>query len=43
MGEMMQALYEKRAPMTSGQDNLNSIKIAYAAVESSTTGEAVIL
>lgn len=43
MGEMMRALHEKREPMTSGRDNLNSIKIAYAAVESSNTGEAVVL
>ena len=43
MGEMMRALHENREPMTSGRDNLNSIKIAYAAVESSNTGEAVAL
>jgi hypothetical protein len=43
MGEMMTALTEQREPQTSGRDNLNSIRIAYAAVESSTTGEAVAL
>lgn len=43
MGEMMQALTEKREPQTSGRDNLNSIRIAYAAVESSETGKAVEL
>lgn len=43
MGEMMQALTEEREPQTSGRDNLNSLKIAYAAVESSNTGQAVEL
>jgi predicted dehydrogenase len=41
MGEMMQALTERREPQTSGRDNLNSVRIAYAAVESSETGKAV--
>lgn len=41
MGELMQALTEGRAPQTSGRDNLQSVKIAYAAVESSQTGKAV--
>jgi predicted dehydrogenase len=41
MGEMMQALTEAREPMTSGRDNLNSIRIADAAVESSQTGQTV--
>src|SRR5438477_212350 len=43
MGEMMRALAEDREPQTSGRDNLSSIRIAYAAVESSSTGEAVEL
>src|SRR5436190_4151223 len=41
MGEMMRALTERREPQTSGRDNLNSIRIAYAAVESSRSGQAV--
>ncbi len=41
MGEMMRALSENREAETSGRDNLNSIKIAEAAVKSSETGEAV--
>jgi len=43
MGEMLSALAEGREPATSGRDNLDSIRIAYAAVESSTTGRAVEL
>jgi predicted dehydrogenase len=43
MGEMMTALTEGREPQTSGRDNLNSIRIAYAAVESSETGQTVDL
>jgi len=43
MGEMMQADTEDREPQTSGHDNLNSIKIAYAAVESAATGRTVAL
>ena len=43
MGELMTALSENRAPQTSGRDNLNSIRIAYAAVQSSESGEAVEL
>jgi predicted dehydrogenase len=43
MGELMRALAEGREPQTSGRDNLHSIRIAYAAVESSKTGEAVAL
>lgn len=38
MGEMLRALAEGREPQTSGRDNLSSIRIAYAAVESSETG-----
>jgi hypothetical protein len=30
-------------PQTSGRDNLNTVRIAYAAVESSATGRAVEL
>lgn len=43
MGEVMNALTENRPPLTTGRDNLNSIRIAYAAVESSQTGHAVEL
>ena len=43
MGEVMRALSENRAPQTLARDNLNSIRIAYAAVESSETGRAVEL
>lgn len=43
MGEMLRALREGREPQTSGRDNLNSIKIAYAAVQSSNSGETVHL
>jgi predicted dehydrogenase len=43
MGEMLRALAEKREPQTSGRDNLNSIRIAYAAVESSRSGRTVEL
>ena len=43
MGELMRALNENREPTTSGRDNLNSIKIAYAAVESSETGHTISL
>lgn len=43
MGELMQSLNENREPMTSGRDNLNSIRIAYAAVESAATGRSVDL
>lgn len=43
MGEMMRALNEDREPQTSGRDNLNSIKIAYAAVESARSGNSVAL
>jgi predicted dehydrogenase len=41
MGELMRALREGREPQTSGRDNLDSISIAYAAVESAETGQAV--
>jgi predicted dehydrogenase len=43
MGEMMRAVAEDREPLASGRDNLESIKIAYAAVESSRTGRTVDL
>lgn len=43
MGEMMAALSEGRAPLTSGRDNLNSLRIAFAAVHSSQTGQSVDL
>ena len=41
MGELLQALAEGRQPATSGRDNLDTVRIAGAAVRSSTTGEAV--
>ncbi|HET6314940.1 MAG TPA: gfo/Idh/MocA family oxidoreductase, partial [Chloroflexota bacterium] len=41
MGELMSALAEGREPATSGRDNLQSIRLAFAAVESSETGRAV--
>jgi predicted dehydrogenase len=41
MGEMMQALSEGRETATSGRDNLNTLRVAFAAVESSETGQAV--
>jgi predicted dehydrogenase len=43
MGELMRALTEEREPETSGRDNLNTLRIAYAAVESSETGRTVEL
>lgn len=43
MGELMRALAEDREPLTSGEDNLESIKIAYAAVRSSESGRSVEL
>lgn len=43
MGELMQALTEARPPLTNGRDNLQSLKIALAAVQSSETGRAVSL
>ncbi len=43
MGAFMLALAEGRDPPTSGRDNLQSIRIAYAAVESSETGRTVDL
>lgn len=43
MAERMFSLAEAREPQTSGRDNLNSIKIAYAAVRSSEEGRAVVL
>lgn len=43
MGELMRAIAEEREPETSGADNLESIEIAYAAVESSRTGRSVEL
>jgi predicted dehydrogenase len=43
MGEMMAALAEGREPETSGRDNLKTLAIALAAVESAATGRAVEL
>ena len=41
MGEMQRALAEDVEPQASGRDNLNSIRITNAAVESSKTGRTV--
>lgn len=43
MGEMLTALSEGRPPETNGLDNLETLRIAYAAVESAETGRAVEL
>jgi predicted dehydrogenase len=41
MGELLSALAAGRAPVTSGRDNLDSVRIALAAVESAESGRAV--
>jgi predicted dehydrogenase len=43
MGELLTALAQGRVPATSGRDNLESLKLALAAVESSESGRAVQL
>ncbi len=43
MAEMMNALTEEREPLTSGRDNLNTVRVAYAAVISSNEGRTVEL
>ena len=43
MGEFMSSLTEKREPLTSGADNLKTVRIAEAAVISSKTGKTVDL
>jgi predicted dehydrogenase len=43
MGELLLSLAEGRAPMTSGRDNLESLRLAFAAVASSESGAAVSL
>jgi len=43
MAERMLSLADQREPQTSGHDNLNSIKIAYAAIRSSEEGRSVAL
>jgi predicted dehydrogenase len=43
MGELMQSITEDRQPMCHARDNLESISMALAAVESSQTGETVPL
>ncbi len=43
MAERMLSLADQREPQTSGHDNLNSIKIAYAAIRSSEEGRTVAL
>ena len=43
MGELMRAIHEDREPATSGRDNLQSLQIAFAAVQSASTGLAVEL
>ena len=41
MGELMRALSENREPMCCGRDNLDTIKVALAMIESSESGQAV--
>lgn len=43
MGELLTALADGRPPLTNGEDNLQSIKIAFAAVQSAETGTAIPL
>ncbi|MDE0310769.1 MAG: Gfo/Idh/MocA family oxidoreductase, partial [Caldilineaceae bacterium] len=43
MGEMLRAMEEGREPECTGRDNLESIRMAVAAVESSNSGESVEL
>ena len=43
MGELLRALAEGRQPLTSGRDNLDTIRMANAAVESAATGRTVEL
>lgn len=43
MGDLMAAITEDREPQVSGKDNINSLKIAYAAVESSKSLQVVFL
>ncbi|MXX25614.1 MAG: Gfo/Idh/MocA family oxidoreductase [Caldilineaceae bacterium SB0668_bin_21] len=43
MGEMLRAMAEGREPECTGRDNLESIRMAVAAVESSNSGESVEL
>ena len=43
MGEMLRAMEEGREPECTGRDNLDSIRMAVAAVESSSSGESVEL
>ena len=43
MGEMMLALEEGREPESSGREHLESLRLAFAAVESANSGESVEL
>ena len=43
MGEMLLALEEGREPESSGRDHLESLRMAFAAVESANSGESVEL
>jgi predicted dehydrogenase len=43
MGELLRALAEGRPPLTSGVDNLDTLRMANAAVESAATGRAIEL
>ena len=43
MGEMLRSLHEGRPAATNGLDNLDTLRIAYAAVESAETGHTVKL
>ena len=43
MGEMLLALEEGREPESSGRDHLESLRMAFAAVESANSGDSVEL
>jgi predicted dehydrogenase len=43
MGELLTALHEGRQPLTAARDNLDTIRVASAAVESAETGRTVEL
>jgi predicted dehydrogenase len=43
MGEVMRALTENRPPEISADDNLNTLRLSLAALESSPIGEGVFL
>jgi predicted dehydrogenase len=43
MGEMLDAVGTGRQPVTSGRDHLESLRIAFAAIESAETGDSIEL